>query len=68
MKKEIIVVFCILVMLFCLPRQSVNAAELFELHLLNVEQGQAALIEADGLYMMFDGGGRHITNHPRVRL
>ena len=30
----------------------------FELHLLDVGQGQSVLIEADGHYMLIDGGGR----------
>lgn len=34
------------------------AAQPFELHLLDVGQGQCALIEADGHYMLIDGGGR----------
>ena len=36
----------------------VYAAEPFELHLLDVGQGQCVLIEADGHYMLIDGGGR----------
>ena len=34
------------------------AAEPFELHLLDVGQGQSVLIEADNHYMLIDGGGR----------
>ncbi len=34
------------------------ASQPFELHLLDVGQGQSVLIEADGHYMLFDGGGR----------
>ena len=37
---------------------SVHAAQPFELHLLDVGQGQSVLIEADGRYMLLDGGGR----------
>ena len=37
---------------------SVHAAQPFELHLLDVGQGQSVLIEADGHYMLLDGGGR----------
>lgn len=37
---------------------SVHAAQPFELHLLDVGQGQCVLIEADGHYMLIDGGGR----------
>lgn len=35
-----------------------HAAQPFELHLLDVGQGQSVLIEADGHYMLIDGGGR----------
>ena len=37
---------------------SVHAAQPFELYLLDVGQGQSVLIEADGHYMLLDGGGR----------
>ena len=37
---------------------SVRAAQPFELHLLDVGQGQSVLVEADGHYMLLDGGGR----------
>ena len=30
----------------------------FECHVLDVGQGQSVLIEADGHYMLIDGGGR----------
>ena len=36
----------------------VYAAQPFGLHLLDVGQGQCVLIEADGHYMLIDGGGR----------
>ena len=36
----------------------VYAAEPFELHLLDVGQGQCVLIEAEDHYMLIDGGGR----------
>ena len=35
-----------------------SAAQPFELHLLDVGQGLGVLIEADGHYMLIDGGGR----------
>lgn len=35
-----------------------EAAQPFELHLLDVGQGQSVLIEADDQYMLIDGGGR----------
>ena len=63
MKKVIIIVSCIFIMLFGFSCQAVNAAEPFELHLLNVGQGQAALIEADGLFMMIDGGGKDTSSY-----
>ncbi len=37
---------------------SAYAAEPFEVHVLDVGQGQAVLIEADDHYMLIDGGGR----------
>lgn len=36
----------------------IHAAQPFELHLLDVGQGQCVLLEADGRYMLLDGGGR----------
>ncbi len=41
---------------------SVQAAEPFELHLLDVGQGQSTLVEADGHYMLIDGGGRNASS------
>ncbi|MBQ8306492.1 MAG: MBL fold metallo-hydrolase [Blautia sp.] len=41
---------------------SVSAAEPFELHLLDVGQGQSVLIKADGHYMLIDGGGRDASS------
>lgn len=35
-----------------------SAAQPFELHLLDVGQGQSVLIQADGHFMLIDGGGR----------
>ena len=43
------------IILFSIPA---GAAQPFELHLLDVGQGQSVLIEADGHYMLIDGGGR----------
>ena len=40
----------------------VHAAQPFELHLLDVGQGQCVLIEADGHYMLIDGGGRSASS------
>ena len=37
---------------------SAYASELFEVHVLDVGQGQAVLIEAANHYMLIDGGGR----------
>ena len=37
---------------------SAYASEPFEVHVLDVGQGQAVLIEADDHYMLIDGGGR----------
>ena len=40
----------------------VHAAQPFELHLLDMGQGQCVLIEADGYYMLIDGGGRSASS------
>ena len=53
-----IFVAAILAAWIALPGFSAHAAQPFELHLLDVGQGQCALIEADGHYMLMDGGGR----------
>lgn len=39
-----------------------HASQPFELHLLDVGQGQCVLIEADGCYMLIDGGGRNSSS------
>ncbi len=39
------------------------AAQPFELHLLDVGQGQGILVEADGQYMLIDGGGRESSSY-----
>ena len=39
-----------------------GAAQPFELHLLDVGQGQSVLIEADSHYMLIDGGGRNSSS------
>ena len=41
---------------------SVYADEPFELHVLDVGQGQSVLIKADGHYMLIDGGGRDASS------
>ncbi len=48
----------ILIIWIVLFGNAVIAAQPFELHLLDVGQGQSVLIEADGHYMLLDGGGR----------
>ena len=48
----------ILIVWIALAGVTVHAAQLLELHLLDVGQGQCVLIEADGHYMLIDGGGR----------
>ena len=50
-----VVILVAWMILFCF---NVRAAQPFELHLLDVGQGQSVLIEADGHYMLIDGGGR----------
>ena len=39
-----------------------SAAEPFELHVLDVGQGQCVLVEADDHYMLIDGGGRESSS------
>ena len=39
------------------------AAETFEIHVLDVGQGQGVLINADGHYMLFDGGPRNTSSY-----
>ena len=48
----------ILIAWIVLAGATAHAAQPFELHLLDVGQGQCVLIEADGHYMLIDGGGR----------
>ena len=48
-----------LIMFFSRPAQ---AAQPFELHLLDVGQGQSTLIGADGCWMLLDGGGREASS------
>ena len=40
-----------------------EAAEPFELHMLDVGQGQSVLVEANGHYMLLDGGGRGASSY-----
>ena len=63
MKKTLLMPVRILILLISVIAlletvSTVSAAEPFELHLLDVGQGQSVLIEADGHYMLIDGGGR----------
>ena len=60
MKKKIWI-WMLAFLIIALP-QYVFAAEPFELHLLNVGHGQSVLIEADGHYMLVDGGGRNASS------
>ena len=56
-RKTILLI--LLFMISCTMSQTLTmAAEPFEMHLLDVGQGQSVLIEADGRYMLIDGGGR----------
>ena len=55
---RIIFTAAILAVLIALMSFTALAAQPFELHLLDVGQGQCVLIEADGRYMLIDGGGR----------
>ena len=60
MGKEMtrIIKSCFLVIISLLISIPAFAAEPFELHLIDVGQGQSVLIEADNHYMLIDGGGR----------
>lgn len=52
-----------IMLLVLLTTVSVKAAGApFELHLLDVGQGMSALVEADGHYMLIDGGGRSASS------
>ena len=55
--RRFIGVISLLICLF-LWHGMIQAAEPFELHVLDVGQGQGILVEADGHYMLVDGGGR----------
>lgn len=57
--KARIVFLLLILMMFTVP---VMAAEPFEIHVLDVDQGQSVLVEADGHYMLFDGGGRRVSS------
>ncbi|MBQ8305357.1 MAG: MBL fold metallo-hydrolase [Blautia sp.] len=63
MKRFIHAVYTLLLMLALLGTIStVRAAEPFEVHVLDVGQGQAVLIEADEHFMLIDGGGRSASS------
>ena len=51
----------LLVFTFCILLGSVPCFA-FECHVLDVGQGQSVLIEADGHYMLIDGGGRDVSS------
>ena len=57
MKK--ILFFLTMILLWC---RIVSGAEPFELHVLDVGQGQCVLVEADNHYMLIDGGGRESSS------
>ncbi len=40
-----------------------NKEASFEVHILDVGQGLSALVEADGYYMLYDGGGREYSSY-----
>lgn len=42
---------------------SAEESEAFEVHVLDVGQGLSVLIEADGHYMIYDGGGRNYSSY-----
>lgn len=48
-------------LIFCVLLGSVSCFA-FECHVLSVGQGQSVLIEADGHYMLIDGGGRDTSS------
>ena len=56
---HLILIFVILLLLYSLP---VCAEESFELHLLDVGQGQCTLIKNNGHALLIDGGGRSASS------
>lgn len=50
--------FLLSVLFILLASIPANAREPFEVHVLDVGQGQAVLVEADDHFMLIDGGGR----------
>ncbi len=55
-------IMLLLSMIFVSNALHAHAAAPFELHLLDVGQGQSVLVEADGHYMLIDGGGRDASS------
>ena len=53
------IVFLICLLSFAVSAQAEGA---FELHVLDVGQGQGILIDSDGHYMLLDGGGRESSS------
>ena len=58
--KRVRIVFILFFFLLCLKTKwtVANAAESFELHVLDVGQGQCVFVKMDDRYLLFDGGGR----------
>ena len=56
--KRLFFFFSLMILLVWSGVFSVAAAEPFEIHMLDVGEGQCVLIEAEGRYMLVDGGGR----------
>ena len=62
MKRKISFAGILFLFLIFLNLFTVWASEPFELHLLDVGQGQSVLMKADGHAMMIDGGGRETSS------
>ena len=52
------ILILLVLLCFCGLSRFLYAAEQFELHVLDVGQGQSVLIESDNHFMLIDGGGR----------
>ena len=59
MKRRILALFLLLIILVCIPScNKTNPESTFSIHFIDVGQGDAALIECDGHYMLIDGGDK----------
>ena len=56
------ILILLILLWFCGLSHSLCAAEQFELHVLDVGQGQSVFIESDNHFMLIDGGGREASS------